>query len=164
MAVIQAKDHISPGAAVFGPLIELDFDPITLAASQANTAVQSQLAVPANCKILRISAILTGSAGTCSINVVAGTAAEGGVGSKETLAVAGTQLFSSDEALTIADNSPQYYQASVLDVIWPETLPLTVRTVTNGSGAGTLRLRALAQLVDPNISKGLTDSSGNLTF
>jgi hypothetical protein len=161
---LQAKEHLNPNAVSFGPLVVLDFDPVTLAASEANTTVQRAVALPANCKILRVAALLNDTvAGTCSVNVVAGSGAEAGVGTKDTLAVNGTQVLSADAALTMTALLAQEFQASVPDTIYPTSLPLTIRVATGSSTTGTLAVRVLAQLVDPNPTKPLYSGS-NFSF
>jgi hypothetical protein len=160
------KKH-QPESISFDGLVALAFDAITLQASQASTAIQGSIPVPGNFKVFFIGANLTGSpAGTCSINVCAGTAAEAGVGTKDTALTTGQQLLASDQALTMTANQNQRFQAAVPDAFLSGsgTLVFTLRTVTNGSAAGTLKVTLYGKFGDPNPTKPLYDSSGNLTF
>lgn len=162
------KKH-QPESLTFDAFDSLAFPSVTLAASQANTTVQAAIPIPTNFKIFYIVALLTGSlAGTCSINVVAGTAGEAGVGTKDTALTNGQQVLSLDTALTMTANQTQRIQASVPDSYFSNATAnasiATLRTVTNGSAAGTLLVWLLGKYEDPNPTKPLYNSSGALTF
>jgi hypothetical protein len=157
------KNH-RPKEIDFDTLTALSFDPITLAFTQATTAIQATIPVPCNFKIFYIATALTGSvAGTCSVNVVAGVGAEGAATAADTIAVSGNKVIT-DAALTMTTNTVQRFQATNFDGIYPTTLPLTVRTLTNGSAAGTLKVTVIGKYVDPNPSKPLFNTSGVLSF
>jgi hypothetical protein len=117
MGTTSGKDHGSSKAIALGSELQsLVFDTaVTLAGAQANSVVASQLVLIAPIKIYRVVALITGApAGTCSINVVMGTAAESGftpmpdsdiIGANPThpppYAANGEQLFKVDRAITM---------------------------------------------------------------
>lgn len=161
---IQGKNH-SPAVVDFDGLSFLEFDPVTVTINQVSTTVQDSQPLPCQCKVIAAVAMYkSGAAGTCSINVVAGTAAEGGVGTKDTLAVSGTQMFSSDQAMTITNNTPQVFLPAVWDTLYPTNLPLTLRIVSNGSGAGVLKVRLFLKPIDSQAQKGFLAVNNAPTF
>lgn len=117
MPPTRAKAQETIDAVGFNTLIPLQFQPITLAASQPSTTVQARMWLPTAVKIYRVIAGLSGTvAGACSVNIVAGVAAElTGVGSLPTpdsdyagqpaypppYPTAGQKLFLTDRPLTM---------------------------------------------------------------
>lgn len=127
------------------------FDLVTLGASMANTAVQARLPLPANCKVMAVAAVLGGSpAGTCSFNIVVGSAAEGSLPTLDNLdnpqagptpiAASGAVLFAADQALTMSADAVQMFYPPNFDAVLGAGTELTVRCATNASGAGTLKV------------------------
>lgn len=161
---IQGKEH-GPGSVRFDIMNFLEFDPVTVTINQTSGTIQDSQPLPCQVKVIGLAAMYkSAAAGTCSINVVAGTAAEGGVGTKDTLAVSGTQMFSSDQAMTITNNTPQLFIPTVWDTIYPANLPLTLRIVSNGSGAGVLKVRLFLKPVDSQLQKGFLAVNGLPTY
>lgn len=150
--------HVAGGRQVqYGAFFALDFDPITLGANVANTAVQVPQALPFPIKIMAITALLTGTvAGSCSVNLALGTAAEAGVGTPDD-SLAGIQppdvltngqtLFAADQALTMTTNTAKTFYASAsnaFDCIWPANGLIGVRIATGAATTGTLKITAAA--------------------
>jgi hypothetical protein len=151
----------TPHAVVYDALETDNFPPIVLAASQANSVVQSTLVFATTVKIFRLYAFLGSPAvaGTASINLVAGNAAEAGVGIPDTLdngvaayprvvAGAGTQLFAADQALTMTASTGTQLDvpADLFDVLWKGAL--TIRTATAAGTTGTLYVGILYKVTD----------------
>jgi len=151
MQVISAKQR-HPDSLGYNNLTQISFPAVTLATGQTNATVQARKPLGLNYKIIAVAVTVSGSvAGTCSINVVSGTAAENGVPITDQTpvgivpsgtAVAGNQLFATDQPITMtADTVTLLYPANDLwDAIWPSGSELTLRTVTNGSAAGLLQV------------------------
>jgi hypothetical protein len=76
MPTTRGKEHGGSNVG-FDELVAITFSPITLAASVTNAAIQAFYWLPTAMKFYRLVAGLSGTvAGTCAVNVVAGTAAE----------------------------------------------------------------------------------------
>lgn len=160
------------------------FPRITLAANQTNATVQSVFWLPTAFKFYRLIAGLSGTvAGACSVNIVAGTAAElTGIGAlpipdtdyagqpayPPAYPTPGQKLFLTDQALTMTTNvatiltpndvAPTAFAAGTpgfeWDAIWgPAGLLLTVRTVTGAGCTGNLDVQLLGKVYDPTYNK-----------
>lgn len=151
----------------------LQFPILALAGNNTNAAIGGRILLPTTTKIYRVKASVSNSpAGTCSINIAAGTAAEGVVGTPDTsdnganaypIAVApnGTILFATDQAISMTANdvvTQLDVPADGFDVVWNNLI--TLRTVTNGSGAGNLLVSLLVKFTDINPPQG---SYGSIT-
>ncbi len=166
MPQVTQRKQRTPHAVGFDGLDVLTFAPVTLAASVANTAVQAITLAPTVYKFYRLMAVLTGTvAGTCAVNVVAGVAAEAGVGTPDTrdnganaypipIATAGTQLLATDTALTMTTNAVTQIDlpADLFDVCWKGLL--TLRVTTGASTTGTLNVALLGKQTDTNPPQG----------
>lgn len=184
MGDTRAKDHGSMQTAFpFDSLETLQFSPISLTANQANSVVQERIFLPTAVKIYRVIAgfgSAPGVAGTCSINIVAGTAAETGTlptpdtdyagqpAYPPAYASAGQSLFLADQVLTMtADTAtvltpnaaagsgyPANTPGKAWDALWgPGGAEITLRTVTNGAAAGRLYVALLVKYYDPTYNK-----------
>lgn len=143
----------------------IPFDTVTLSASLVNTNIQAYALLPTNFKCYGVVANLFNSpAGTVSINVVFGPAAEGSLGTKDTQAVGGTIMLGTDFALTVTANTPQVIIPDVWDTIYGPTLPLTLRVVTNSSGAGKLKVALFGKFIDANSMKGFLANNSQPTY
>jgi hypothetical protein len=164
-----------PKQVGIGGLVRIMFPIVTLSTSQTSATVQSSTALDTAFKIYRVTALLTATvAGTCSINIVAGTAAEAGTTPTPDAvdyAIAGTfgppayptagqQVFLTDQALTMTSGvatvlTPPTAPVSGSpgngwDCIWgPSGLVLTLRTVTSSGASGTLAVSMLGKFYDP---------------
>lgn len=154
----RAKSHEAAGVR-YDALTALAFPAVTLAINQTNATVQARIPLPTDFKIFRVTALPSGTvAGTCSVNVVLGTGAEGSQGTPDniettgsyTKAAAGNILLSADSAVTMtADTVTQINVDNPhFDVIWPTGGELTLRTVTNGTASGTLQVVLLGKFYD----------------
>lgn len=158
--VLRTKGDLSADAVYYGALDTIDFDTFALAINQTNATVQTSYPLGINYKIVAVACNLTGAvAGTCSFNLVSGTGAENGVapGDNRQLGIAppsvaanGNQLFAADTALTMSANVCQvfYPQSPQYDAIFGAGTLLTVRVVTNGAAAGSLKVVAYCVSVD----------------
>jgi hypothetical protein len=159
--VTAKKGSRTPHAVQYDSLAIVQINPVTLAASQANTAVQSTIVFSSTVKIYRVTAYLGAPAvaGTASINLVAGAAAEAGVGIPDTLdngvnayprqvAGAGIQLFATDQVVTMTANTTTQIDvpAPNFDVIWKGAV--TLRTATAAGTTGTLYVAVLYRITD----------------
>ena len=148
----------TPRSVVYDSLDMPGFDTITVAASQANTAVQALIPLPVNVKVYGAAIVGgTATAGVTSFNVVLGAGAETGVppsdnvesvGYPPTTAAAGNQLFAADQAVTLVANVTQTFGAAVQDAVWPKGGVLTLRVVSSAGGAGTLKVVLLTKPYD----------------
>lgn len=163
-----AKDH-SPGGLRFDSAgAGFQFAPITLAISQTNATVQNGIPLPCNIKIYGLAVNATtalAAAVVTGMNVVAGTAAEGATAAANSVAINGTKLFALDSGqapvLTTAWATTFYpVPATLCDVIWPQSLPLTLRLVTSGSAAGVIQVSLLVKPYDINQTKPLYNAAG----
>ncbi len=167
--VINAKGNNGPNAIQYGVLIPFDFDVVTLSSNQANTTVANAQPVGIAMKVIMFSVLMpvvNGSAGV-SVNIVAGTGAETGLGPTDPLLTSGypptaaqmmangNALWASDQALngTSAPVANAVYNlypvADAWDCIFPNTLPMTLRVVAGaGAASGTLKAVAYVVLVD----------------
>jgi hypothetical protein len=172
-----ARQHFGRNVG-FDGLDGFQFPAVTLGATMLNSAVNGIFVLTTAVKIYRVIGYLSGSpAGTCSINIVSGIAAETGVtptpdtdytgqptpGSyPPAYGTAGQSLFPLDQALTMTTNvstvltptavatSPAGAPGNGWDAIWgPGGTILTLRCATNGSGAGTLYVTVLYKEYDP---------------
>lgn len=169
--VTQRKNRDAHGVG-FDTLETLQFAPVALALSQTNATVQASIVLPTTYKIYRVTALMTGTvASTCSINLVAGAAAEGTTGTPDTrdnganafpiaVAPAGTIVLAADTAITMTANTITQIDlpADLFDVVFKGQL--TLRTVTSGSSTGTLTVSVLAKNTDINPPQG---SYGSIT-
>lgn len=160
MSQVTQRKNREPHGVGFDGLDVLAFPTVTLAASQTNATVQSIVLAPTTYKFYRIMAYLSGTvASTCSINIVAGIAAEAGTGIPDTLdngvgayprvvAGAGIQMLTTDTALTMTTNVITQIDlpADLFDVIWKGAL--TLRTVTASGTTGTLYVALLGKQTD----------------
>lgn len=89
----------------FDALMTQDFDVVpAIGASVANTVIQATLPFPQRFKIAKVGVGYTAASGTVSFNLVVGVGAESGINTvKDGLAVAGNTVFTTDQALTIAN-------------------------------------------------------------
>ena len=145
----------------YGRYIHIPFATVTLAASQTSTTVQALTASLLNLKIVGFTATITGSpAGTCSVQVVLGPGAVGSVAVPnyqgaptypEDKYVTTGQTLSNPVAITMTANAvTAYYNNVNLDSVWPAATAITLRTITNGSAAGTLKVDLICVPVDQN--------------
>jgi len=175
------KQHFGNNVG-FDGLDSAQFPAVTLSGTMLNSTISGILVVPTALKIYRVVAYMSGSpAGTCSINIAAGIAAETGVtptpdtdyagqptpGSyPPAYGSAGQTLFPTDQPVTMTTNvstvltptatapSPASAPGKGWDAIWgPGGSILTLRVATNGSGAGTLYVAICYKLYDPTYSK-----------
>jgi len=126
----------------------------SVGASVVNTTVQTQLPVSGRLKIARVVVAYTGiGAGATSFNIVVGTGAEGAATAADVVAVAGASVFTADQALTAAANTPQVFYPTNVDAIYDTGQLLTLRAVTPGGGSITnLQVVLFAAPVDPKIT------------
>lgn len=166
----------------FDGLDQFQFPAVTLGNNMLNSSVNGIFVLGTPIKIYRVIAYMSGSpAGTCSINLVVGVAAESGVtptpdtdyagqptpGSyPPAFGTAGQQLFPTDQAVTMTTNvstvltptstapSPAGAPGFGWDAIFgPGGSILTLRIATNASGAGTLYVAVLYKEYDPTYNK-----------
>ena len=158
-AYTKGKTHL-PNGIGYDQLSVLDFDAITLGANQVSTTVFVPQALPVNIKIFSLTALLTGTvAGSASVNVCLGTAAENGLGPPDNslagvtppaTAAAGNCLFATDQALTMTANTPQIFYPinDGWDIIWPKNGLLGLRVPTGAATTGTLKVTLAVVVYD----------------
>lgn len=159
----------NPKEAVYGALLEIDFDTVTIAASQANTTVQARFPLGLDFKCLRVALVPNGAiAGLTSFNVVQGAAAEGGVGPDDqsdfsgttpgvyAKATSGAQMFSVDQAVTNTADLVQIFTPTNPEVIYPQGSELTLRYVSTAGGAGTVKVVLYGKFVDTQPTKPMS--------
>lgn len=152
--VLRAKNH-TPDALVYDGIDNFSFPSATLVNSQANTAIAAALPLGLNLKIVAVSINFTTVAGAAavSMNVVAGTVAETGLGPPDnsltgtvppTVAPAGACLWATDQQVNGA-SAPVANTCYVLypvsdgwDIIWGAGTLLTLRVVAGAAAAGTV--------------------------
>jgi hypothetical protein len=127
----------------FDALMFEAFDNVaSVGAGAANTTVQARLPIPQRCKIAKIVANYSavGTGGAHSINIVVGTGAEGTVpveiepGTVDPVAVAGTVVFTADQAIQVAGaDVPTQLIPTRPDVVYNTGALLTLRCVTPGA-------------------------------
>lgn len=191
MPATRSKQHFL-NVAQYDGLDSFQFQPVTLANNMVSTAIQGIWVLPTSAKIYKAIAYMSGSpAGTCSINLVSGIAAElatqfaslpipdteyggqpvapGAAAYPPAYATAGQKLFLSDQPVTMTTNVATVLTASdsaasgayapgtpgnAWDGLWgPAGSIITLRCVTNASGAGTLTVAVLYKLYDPTYNK-----------
>lgn len=139
-----------------GALQTYDFDTFTVGAGQANTVLQTILPVPFAMKIPLVTLVGNAAiAGLTSFNICLGTAAEAGALVEDTSdtgvytlnSTGGLCLFQNagntaptDKPVTLVGNVPQTFATSAPDAIIGQNTLLTVRIVSTGGGAGTLKV------------------------
>lgn len=184
MGTIRATDHTTMQSAVsFGALVALQFPPFNLAASQTSATIQERIFLPTAFKIVRVVAGFGASpavAGTCAINIVAGSVAPNGTlptpdtdytgqpNYPSPYATDGQQLFLADQPLTMSSATTVLTPADSVatgaypagtpgfawDALWgPGGAKLTLRTVTNGTAAGRLYVTLLGIFYDTTYTK-----------
>lgn len=160
MSQVTQRKNRDPHGIGFDGLDVIAFPSIAIAASQPSTTVQAIALAPTVYKFYRIMAYFSGAvAGACSINIVAGIAAEAGTGIPDTLdngvnayprlvAGAGIQMLTADTALTMTTNVVTQIDipAPLFDVMWKGAL--TLRTVTGVGATGTLLVVLLGKQTD----------------
>lgn len=161
MSQVTQRKARTPHALVFDGAQMIEFAPVVLSASQTSATVQSTKLFPTTFKIYRALAYFTAAAvaGACSINIVAGTAAEAGTGIPDTLdngvaayprqiAGAGIQLFTADQVCTMTANTVTQLDvpADLFDVLWKGAI--TLRTITGVGATGTLVVSLLVKPID----------------
>jgi len=160
-----------PKEVGYDTLTPLAFDQITVAASQANTAVQARIPLGLDFKCLRATVVPGGAiAGLTSFNVVVGSAAESGTapddtsdyanGGVWTKAAAGNKMFSSDEAVTNTADLLQTFTPTNPDAIYAQGTELTLRIVSTAGGAGTLQGILWGKFVDTQPTKPMAAAHG----
>ena len=162
MSKITSKARMS-SSLCYSSFMHIPFATVTLAASQTSATVQAQTASLLNMKIVGFTAIMTGSpAGTCSVQVVLGTGAVGSVAVPnyqgtvagqypEDKYVTAGQSLASPTAITMTANTvTSFYNNVSLDSVWPAAGLITLRTITNGAAAGTLKIDLIVVPVDQN--------------
>lgn len=173
MPATRAKCQGPIDSVGFNGLDVLNFTPVTLAASQNNGTVQAVLFLPTAVKIFRLVAGFDAStvAGSCAVNIVAGTAAEiANSGATQYLALpipdtevslqpvapnpfayppayasAGQRLFLSDQALTMTANTSTILTPndSALSGAYAPTTPGNTWDALWGPGGQMLTLRTV---------------------
>lgn len=160
MSQVTQRKNRDPHGIGFDGLDVITFPSVALAASQTSATVQAITLAPTAYKFYRIMAYLSGAvANTCSINIVAGIAAEAGTGIPDSLdngvnayprlvAGAGIQMLTADTALTMVTNTVTQIDlpAPLFDVLWKGAL--TLRTVTSAGATGTLLVCLLGKQTD----------------
>jgi hypothetical protein len=180
MSATRAKEH-EQSAVKFDALIPLVFPVVALASSQSVNTVQARIWLPTSVKIYRIIAGLSGTvAGSCAVQVVAGTANPAGTlptpdtdyagqpAYPPAYATAGQQLLQSPAALTMTadlatvinaiaaagSGYPANTPGQAFDGLWgPGGQELTLRTVTGASTTGNLAVSLLCKFYDPTYNK-----------
>jgi hypothetical protein len=144
------KSHDTNGIA-FDAISTMQFAPISIAASQANTTVQGVLAVPQDMKPQKISVATSALTGAATIQIVVGSAAIGAVGTPNTPMPSGTPLTVATIAVP-AVNTQTTVVCDVPDAIAQAAagLPLTVRAVTAAANTATVQISLAVVPVDPS--------------
>lgn len=170
--VIKSKYARQQESISYGSLIPLDFDVVTLSSNQTTVTVANEQPVGIAMKVIMLSVVMPIVNGTAavSVNLCAGTAAEGGIGPTDPLYInpgggyppLPTQMMQNGNILWAADQQLNGASAPVVstvynlypvndmwDAIWPNTLPITLRVAAGAAAAnGTLKAVAYVQLVD----------------
>lgn len=163
----------NPKEAVYGALVALPFDVITVAASQANTTIQARLPLGLDTKIVRVVVVPgTGIANLTSFNVVVGAAAEGALVSDDqsdfgaaqppsfnTNTTSGLKLFNADKAVTNTADLVQTFTPDVPEAVIGQGSELTLRIVSVAAAAGTLKVVCYGKFVDTKPTKPMANSS-----
>lgn len=145
----QNKSHDKHGID-FDALSTIQFAPIAIAASQANTTVQGVLAVPQDVKVQKIAVATSALTGAATIQIVVGGGAVGSAGTANTPCANGTPLNVATIAVP-AVNAQTVYVCDVPDAIVQAAagLPLTVRAVTALANTATVQISLAVVPVDP---------------
>lgn len=135
MPETRAKAQGPIDAVGFNGLVPLQFPLLTLAASQANSVVQGILVLPTAVKIYRVVSAFDGStvAGTCSVNVVAGSAAEianSGATQYTAMPIPDTQVALQPVAPNTVAYPPAYASAGQRLFLNDQALTMTAYTAT----------------------------------
>ena len=128
------KSH-SVSSIVFDTLGLESFETVaSVGAGVTNATVQSRLPLAVRCKIRKMVATCSaiGTGGTHSVNIVVGTGAAGAIGGQDAQAAAGASLFTTAQALSVAD-TPVVSTPTEPDVIYAAGALLTLRAVTPAS-------------------------------
>ena len=160
MSKITSKARMSSSLCYSG-FMYLPFTSVALTANQTSATVQSRIPTILNYKIVGWAAVVEGSvAGTCSVQVVLGTGAAGSPAvpnyqgaptyPEDKVVTAGQTLSDPTPITMTADAVTTYYNTINLDSVWPYSSLITLRTITNGTASGTLRLHLIAVPVDQN--------------
>lgn len=143
---VRGKDRRAK-SLVYSGLQALDFTVVNLGASFVNTTIYGGFPLGFDVKVGRIMVVLNGTAaGTCSFNIVYGTAAEGATMVDDTSDygapgyagwtynnTSGTKMFAADQVLTMTAGLVQQFTPAFPEGIWQQGGQLTLRLVTNGS-------------------------------
>lgn len=160
----------NPKEVLYGALNELDFDTITVGASQANTAVQARFPLGLDFKCLRVAVVPgSGIANLTSFNIVVGEAAEGSTSPDDTsdfggsgawtFAASGNKMFSSDQAVTNTAGLVQTFTPANPEAVYQQGTELTLRIVSAAGGAGTLKVVMYGRFVDTKPTKPMANST-----
>jgi hypothetical protein len=124
----------------------------SIGAGVANTTIQAYYPLAVNIKIYAVVVIYSAIAGSDAVNIVYGTAAEGAVptGSNDPQAVSGTPVFSADQALSAAANTPTIFIPTNPDVVYPAGGLLTLRAVTQATtgSISNLKVQFVYRIID----------------
>lgn len=156
----RGKDR-NPKEVVYGALTELDFDTITVGASQASTTVQARFPLGLDFKCLRVAVVPgAGIANLTSFNIVVGEAAEGALSADDVSdygdkggqyvfnSTSGTKMFNADKAVTNTAGLTQTFTPDVPEAIYQQGTEMTLRIVSAAGGAGTLKVVMYGRFID----------------
>ena len=145
MQTIRSKNH-TPDSLVFSALIPIQFDPITLAASEASSTVAARFPLPVGVKIIGLAAQLTGSlAGSCSVNIVDGEPAyEGATAALGYIYVSGSASPAGTDTITATINGTPITTAAQPSGTTKEVAANALASAINSSGAVNGTVNAVA--------------------
>lgn len=167
----SGKDR-NPKEVVYGGLVPLPFDQITVGASQANGTVQARIPLGLDFKCQRVTVVPGGAiAGLTSFNVVVGANAEGAVAPDDTSdfnsatpgvwtkAAAGNKMFNADTAVTNTVDLLQTITPTNPEAVYAQGTDLTLRIVSTAAGAGTLKVVLWGKFVDTQPTQPMAKAS-----
>lgn len=145
----------------FGALNERGFAQITPVINQVVTTVQDYIALPYAVKISLVTIVASGASGVTGFNIGVGVGAITGIGTPDnsdvtappTMAVASNGLFAATKAVVLVANVPQTFVVDDPDVIYGQNTLLTLRYVSGGAVAGTMKVTFAYLAVDVKLTK-----------
>lgn len=140
------KSHDGNGIG-FDALSPLPLPQIAISGSQSNGTIQTLAAVPQNSKFMKVSVATLAISGAATVQVVAGSAAVGAVGTANKEVASGTPLTSAAIAVPAVGKQTTVV-CDVPDAV-VAGLPLTLRATTAANNTATVQVTVFGCPVDP---------------
>lgn len=160
-----------PKEVVYGALLPMPFDVITVTANQTTAALQARFPLGFDAKIYRVLVVAGGAINVTSFNICVGSAVEGALVSDDVSdfgnnppswtfnTTSGLKLFTADQNITNTADLVQTFNCSTPEAVFQQGTELSLRIVSGAGGAGTLKVVMYGKFIDTKMTKPMANAT-----